>query len=153
LAPEKAIQQQLGTDLSSWFHGTVRAHLEEPVPLGRIDIRLLHLRDGGWTYWAILELKVLRSSHHAAEGQKASAVPLSENVEAAAEGVRQVNAFAKYWHAEPLLEIFDLRKVKLPNVLEEQPVIQELAKCQPAPNCRIWPLFGSASDARRAGFQ
>jgi hypothetical protein len=67
--------------------------------------------------------------------------------------VRQVNAFAKHCYAEPLLEIFDLRKDKRPNILEEQLVTQELAKCQPAPSCRTWPLFGSASDARRAGFQ
>jgi hypothetical protein len=151
LQPEKAIQRQVGTDLGSWFHGIVRAEFEDSVPLGRIDIRLLYLQEGHWTYWAVLELKVLRSSHFAPEGQKATAVRHVENVEAVAEGVRQVNAFASDRHAEPLLEIFDLRKTKPPGIFKEPQITQELAKCQPVPSCRIWPLYGSASDARRAG--
>ena len=150
--PEKVIQRELAIGLGSWFHGIVRATVEETIPVGRIDVRLSYIRDGAWAYWAILELKVLRSSHNAPEGKKANPVSLTDNAEAVAEGVRQVNAFAKNWQAEPLLEIFDLRQDKQPNILEEKPVTQELSKCTPVPSCRIWPLFGSASDARLAGF-
>jgi hypothetical protein len=151
--PEKVIQRQLGTDLRSWFRGTVRAEFESTLPLGRIDIRLLYRRDGAWTVWTVLELKLLRSYHNPPTGKKAKSVSLAANVEAVVEGVRQVNAFAKDNHAEPLLEVFDLRKVKQPDILKATAVAQELAKCQPVPNCRVWPLFGSAGDARRAGFQ
>lgn len=47
---------------------------------------------------------------------------------------RQVNAFAETWHAEPLLETFDARQVKKPNVLEEEPATRELSKCRPVPH-------------------
>jgi hypothetical protein len=150
--PEQAIQRELKTNLGSWFRGIVRATVEEPTPVGRIDVRLSHIQGGTWVYWAILELKVLRSKHNATEGEKANPVAHKDNVEAVAEGVRQVNAFAKTWNAEPLLEIFDLRELKDPDVLEDEAVTRELSKCVPVPSCRIWPLFGSASDARLAGF-
>src|ERR1700689_3689247 len=39
--PEKAIQRQLATVLTSWFHGVVKAEMEDSIGVGRIDIRLL----------------------------------------------------------------------------------------------------------------
>jgi hypothetical protein len=150
--PERAIQRFLKPNLNSWFRGVVRATAEEPTAVGRIDIRLSELRQGIWVIWAILELKVVRSSHNAARGRKVNPVSHADNVDAVAEGVRQVNAYAKTWKAEPLLEIFDLRKVKTPDVLGEATVKTELSKCMPVPLCRSWPLFGSAADARLAGY-
>ncbi len=150
--PEKVIQREVMIGLGSWFHGVVRATVEETIPVGRIDVRLLQFLNGDWSYWAIVELKVLRSNHYAVKGTKPNPVSDAENVEAVVEGVRQVNAFARTWNAEPLLEIFDLRKVKKPNVLEAELVTQELSKCVPIPSCRIWPIFGSANDARLAGY-
>ena len=36
---KKVIQRELMIGLGSWFHGVVRATVEETVPVGRIDIR------------------------------------------------------------------------------------------------------------------
>ena len=149
---ERAIQREVRTGLGSWFRGVVRAEMEDTISVGRIDVRLLQQTDGNWFYWAIVELKVLRSSHNAKKGVQASPVSLSDNAAGVAEGVRQVYAFAKNRGAEPFLEIYDLRKDKTADVLKEEVVISELNKCVPAPCCRVWPLFGSASGARVAGF-
>jgi hypothetical protein len=150
--PEKAIQFVLRTALYSWFRGVLRAEPEDPTPVGRIDVRLSKKCNGSWAYWAILELKVLRSCHSATKKERPKPYSDAQNAEDIAEGVRQVDSFARYRNAIPLLEIFDLRKEKQPNVLEHKTVITELAKHSPQPNCRTWPLFGSAKDARLAGY-
>jgi hypothetical protein len=151
--PEKAIQKEVVKWLYSWFRGVLRPYVEEPIPPGRIDVRLLQQQaDGRWVYWAIIELKVVRSSHHAEKGKEATPVSAADNADAVAEGVRQAYAFAAYWNVEGLLEIFDLRKSKAVDVLREETVVAELAKCSQAPSCRVWQLFGSASDARLSGF-
>ncbi len=151
--PEKVIQREIRSGLGSWFRGLVRAELEDTISSGRIDVRLLAKQnDGKWAYWAIVELKVIRSSRNARKGKKATPVRLKNNAAVVAEGVRQVYAFARNRNAEALLEIFGLRKDKKEDVLKEQAVVVELAKCTPSPPCRVWPLFGSAKDARIAGF-
>jgi hypothetical protein len=151
--PEKAIQVVLRTALFSWFRGIVHAKIEDPTPVGRIDVRLLQKSDGAWAYWVILELKVLRSSHNAKKGKAAKPVNVAANAEEVAEGVRQVDSFARHWEAIPLLEIFDLRKDKRQDILAHDIVTTELAKHLPAPPaCRVWPLFGSAKDARFVGY-
>lgn len=151
--PEKAIQREVGTNLSSWFQGLLRTEWEAAISIGRIDVRLLQLgEDGRWCYWAILELKVIRSSHNARKGAKAKRVSIADNAEAVAEGVRQAFSFGRDQRTEALLEVFDLRQDKTNDVLKHQAVLDALARCSPNPYCRIWPLFGSASDARRAGF-
>jgi hypothetical protein len=152
--PEKAIQRELATTLASWFHGVVKAETEDAVGIGRIDIRLLTraAADGTLSYWVVLELKVVRSKHSAPKGKKAKEVKLIENAENIAEGIRQAFAFGKNRNAEPLLEIYDLRKDKSDNVLAHSLVTGELAKCSPKPQCRVWPLSGSSADARKEGW-
>ncbi len=152
IRPEKAIQAVLRTALFSWFRGVVHANIEDPTPVGRIDVRLLQKSGGAWAYWAILELKVLRSSHNATKGNVTKPVNLAANAEEIAEGIRQVDSFARHWEAIPLLEIFDLRKDKKHDVLKHDIVRSELKNHSPSPRCRVWPLFGSAKDARLAGY-
>lgn len=151
--PEKVIQRQLATVLTSWFHGVLKAEMEDPVPVGRIDIRLLR-PDGEdrFAYWVVLELKVVRSSHNAKKKKKPGPVTAEDNAAVVAEGVRQSSAFGRDRKAEPFLEVYDLRKNKTEDVLEYPAVVEELGKCSLKPECRVWPLFGTASDARAAGF-
>jgi hypothetical protein len=151
--PEKAIQRQLATVLTSWFHGVVKAEMEDSISVGRIDIRLLRpATDGKFAYWVVLELKVIKSSHNAKKKVKAKEVKLAENAEVVAEGIRQASAFGKDRNAEPFLEIYDLRKDKTIDILGHIVVVNELNKSALKPQCRVWPLYGSASDARIAGF-
>lgn len=149
--PEKAIQRQLQTVFSAWFHGVVKVEVEDSIPVGRIDIRLLRMSaQQKLEYWMIVELKVIKSFSNAAKKTKASAVTPQTNVEAVCEGIRQACAFAKDRCADAMLEIFDLRKDKTSDVLKEQKVMKQLNKCNPIPVCHVWPLFGSAQDARLA---
>jgi hypothetical protein len=151
--PEKTIQKQLQTVFNSWFHGAIKAEVEDTTTIGRIDIRLLKINSQKHLeYWMIVELKVVKSSAHAAVGKKASSVSHSVNVQAVCEGVRQAFAFAQNRHANAMLEIFDLRKDKTKNVMKEKAVSDELGKCDPTPICHVWPLYGSSSDARVAGW-
>lgn len=150
--PEKAIQRQLVVVLTSWFHGIVKAEMEDRIVLGRIDIRLLRPdSDGHFAYWVILELKVIKSSHNAPKGTEPTEVKVSDNAAAVAEGVRQASAFGRDRKAEPFLDIYDLRKDKAEDILSHSVVVDELKKWTPKPECRVWPLYGSASDARIAG--
>ena len=151
--PENQSNQTLRIALTTWFRGVVKAEMEDAVTVGRIDIRLLRLtNDGSFVYWAIVELKVIKSFKHATGNKKPSQVTDKENAAEVAEGVRQARAFGKDRHAEPFLDVFDLRKDKGAKVLEHASVVNELAKCSLKPRCKVWPLFGSASDARIAGF-
>jgi hypothetical protein len=151
--PEKAIQKMLKIALTSWFRGLVRAEMEDSISVGRIDIRLLREdQEGNLGYWAILELKVIKSYHHATGKKKATAVADDENAAAVAEGVRQARAFGKDRNAEAFLDVFDLRKDKAANILDHALVVTELDQCALKPRSHIWPLFGSASDARLAGW-
>ncbi len=151
--PEKAIQRELATVLTSWFHGIVKAEMEDSISIGRIDIRLLRPdTEGKFAYWVVLELKVIKSSHNAKKKVKPKAVKPAENAAVVAEGIRQAAAFGKDRGAEPFLEIYDLRKDKTDDILAHIVVVNELNKCALKPKCRVWPLFGSASDARIAGW-
>lgn len=151
--PEKAIQRELATALTSWFHGVVKAEMEDTITVGRIDIRLLRPdSEGHFAYWVILELKVIKSSHNAAKGKKATEVTSGDNAAAVAEGIRQASAFGRDRRAEPFVDIYDLRKDKAEDVLAHAAVVRELKNCSLKPKCRVWPLFGSASDARLAGY-
>jgi hypothetical protein len=151
--PEKAIQKALRIALTSWFRGVVKAEVEDSISVGRIDIRLLRPAvDGSFAYWAILELKVIKSFHHAAGKKPLVSVTDDENAAAVAEGVRQARAFGKDRNAEPFLDVFDLRKNKTVQILEHIIVVDELKKYALEPRCHVWPLYGSASDARVAGW-
>jgi len=149
--PEKAIQRQLQTVFSAWFHGVVKVEVEDSIPVGRIDIRLLRMSaQQKLEYWVIVELKVIKSFANATKRTKASVVTPQTNVEGVCEGIRQACAFAKDRCANAMLEIFDLRKDKTSDVLKEKKVLNQLDKCEPKPICHVWPLFGSAHDARLA---
>ena len=50
------------------------------------------------------------------------------------------------------MDIYDLRKDKAEDILSHTVVVEELSRCSLKPECRVWPLYGSASDARIAGF-
>ena len=64
--PEATIQSHLTIVLNSWFHGILRAEREDSTNIGRIDVRLLQPGPtGSLNYWAIMELKVIRSFTHA----------------------------------------------------------------------------------------
>ena len=146
--PEKSIQSDLQVVLSSWFRGVVRAETEDKTNIGRIDVRLLQRRSsGGLTYWIILELKVIKSLTNTA-----STVGDSTNVEAIVKGVRQAGSYrANRDAAEGMLEIYDLRKDKSEDLTARQDVSVALATYSPPPRLNVWPMYGSADDARAAG--
>lgn len=151
--PEKSIQREIATVLTSWFHGIVKAEMEDTIAVGRIDIRLLRPdSEGHFAYWVILELKVIKSSVNAVKGVKANEVKARDNAAAVVEGIRQASAFGRDRRAEPFVDIYDLRKDKSDDVLLDALVVAELNSSSPKPQCRVWPLYGSASDARIAGW-
>ena len=152
--PEKSIQSALRIALGSWFHGVVRAEPEDRTNIGRIDVRLLKIgSDGAFAYWAIMELKVIKSLTNAPRAADASQVTVSANVDAVVEGIRQAWAFRDNRQAEEgLLEIYDLRRDKGQNLMMHDKVVAAMAQYAPAPPTHVWPVFGSSSDARKAGF-
>ena len=153
--PEKAIQYDLRIALRSWFQGVLRVELEDKIPTGRIDVRILRRNQGdsSYSYWAVIELKIMRSKRNAPKGKRASTVSMSKNVSAVVEGLKQVNSFRRDRNAvEGLLEVFDMRKNKGIDVKGEAAVIDQCKIIDQDIAFNVRPLFGTAKDARDAGF-
>jgi hypothetical protein len=150
--PEKCIQKELTGALNFWFRGVVRAEMEDSTSIGRIDVRLLRTDQGPLYYWAIVELKVIKSKRNAPARKKASAVNVSENADAVAEGVLQAHAYRANRQAEEgLLEVYDLRLDKSLDMFGHATVQKAMARCNPVPVYNTRPIFGEASHARAAG--
>jgi hypothetical protein len=155
-SPERAIQSELQTALNFWFHGVVKAEVEDTTSIGRLDVRLLKrsAEEGSLAYWAIIELKVIKSFANAPAGQIATAIPPGQNIEAIVEGLKQAWAYRHNRFAEEgLLEIFDLRRDKKDDLLKSDKVIETLKAFEPPPPlCAVRELFGSSKDARDSGY-
>jgi hypothetical protein len=152
--PEKCIQGELRTVLNSWFRNVVRADLEDKTEIGRIDVRLLRAEgDQPLAYWAIIELKVVRSKRNAKGRKAASAVSVTANVAAIVKGIRQARAYRVNRQAEEgVLEIYDMRQDKSLDLFRKRKVVEALSERDPIPIYNIRPMFGGASDARDAGY-
>jgi len=122
---------------------------EDRTNIGRIDVRLL--KKGANTplaYWIILELKVIKSFT-----SSESPVSPSDNVKAIVKGVKQAWAGRENRGAEEgRLEIYDLRADKSEDLTAREDVLAALKVCSPPPSIDTWPAFGSAEDARDAGY-
>jgi hypothetical protein len=153
-APELRIQDALEFALNFWFHGVVRAEIEDRTNIGRIDVRLLKpSNEGPLLYWAIIELKVIKSFSHAPWGIQAGEIKRGQNIASIIEGFIQAWAFKNNRIAdEGLLEIFDMRRDKLDNLLIDKTVLRAVRKLNPVPAHHVRPIFGSARKAREAGF-
>lgn len=154
-APEAAFQNHMAIVLNSWFHGVVRAEVEDRINIGRIDVRLLKKssEEGSLAYWAIIELKVVKSFANAALGEKPSTVGPAANIDAIVKGLKQAWAYRANRSAEEgLLEVFDLRRDKQEDLMTCADVVGALAECSQPPTYAIRPIFGSSDDARSAGF-
>jgi hypothetical protein len=153
--PEKSIQGRLKTFLNGWFRDHLRAEPEDETEIGRIDIRLLE-RGGpgeGLRYWGIIELKVVKSFRHPRKGTRPVKVGPTENARDVAEGIRQAHAFAiNRGVACSMLEIYDMRAQKAADPRVHPVVLAALQECVPHPTMRLCPIFGSASQARAAGY-
>ena len=152
--PERSIQNDLVRALNFWFRGIVRAESEDSTTIGRIDVRLLKKNaQGGLAYWAILELKVIKSFTHGTAGSGSTKVTESKNVEAIAKGVRQAASYRENRVAEHgMLEVYDLREDKAEDLTVRERVTEALQVYTPPPRIDVWKVFGRAEDARRAGF-
>jgi hypothetical protein len=152
VAPERSIQKQMRTFLNGWFRKSVRAECEDTVRAGRIDIRLLVPGPGGLTYWAIVELKVVKSFVHTPDKKvKPAAITSGQNAEAIAEGLRQAHEFGRDRSVPSYLEVFDMRKDKSGDFQKDPIVVDQFNKLSPKPTLNVRELFGSSSDARKAG--
>ena len=152
--PERSIQSNLELALNFWFHGLLKAEHEDHTNIGRIDVRLLKKSaHGSLTYWAIMELKVIKSFTNAQTTSNSSRVAVSTNLNAIVDGIKQAWAYRDNRHAEEsLLEVYDLRKDKLEDLMKSTKVANTMTQYQPVPAINVRPLFGRASDARGAGF-
>jgi hypothetical protein len=151
--PEHAIQNGLSRYLSSWFHGVIKVVCEHSTNIGRIDVKLLTNEDGKpLAYWAILELKVIKTFAHAIGNTKPGEIGRPGNVEAIKKGLRQAWGYQKNSKTEHgLLEVFDMRQDKSDDLFADSEVLKQLAKLSPKPEYHIRPMYGSAEDARIAG--
>lgn len=152
--PERSIQTALDLALSSWFHGLVRVSTEEVTSIGRIDVRLLKpSAEGPLSYWAIVELKVIKAFANASGKVKPTPINRPQNIDAIEKGLRQTWAYRKNREAaEGLLEVFDLRLDKTEDLMSDAAVVETLKQLDPTPPYNVRPLFGSAEHARLAGF-
>ena len=133
--PERTIQRHLADALNFWFRGVVKAEVEDSTDIGRIDVRLLRTDQGPLFYWAIVELKVIKSFHNAPKGSKAKSVTAADNAAAVAKGIRQAHAYCANRQAEEgLLEVYDLRKNKSSDIFAETVVQQVVATCTAGTN-------------------
>ena len=129
------------------------ATVEDTTDIGRIDVRLLRTDQGPLFYWAIVELKVIKSFHNAPKGSKLKAVTAADNAAAVAKGIRQAHAYCANRQAEEgLLEVYDLRKDKVGDVFAELVVQQVSSTCVPSPTRHVRHAFGEAEHARAAGW-
>ena len=120
---------------------------EDSTNIGRIDVRLLkESASGGLTYWIILELKVIKT--YTSTG---TSVGDSANVKAIVKGVNQAGAYRENRGAEGMLEVYDLRQDKAEALWKRQDVTVAAASYAPPPRIDVWPMYGSAEDARNAG--
>lgn len=152
--PERSIQGAMRTFLNAWFRRAVLAECEDNTRAGRIDVRLLiPAVDTGLAYWAVVELKVVKTFVYTANPRvKPNTVAPSQNAEAIAEGLRQAHEFADERDCEPgYLEVFDLRKDKGDDLMMHAIVLTQLKELDPAPVVNVRAVFGSATDARKAG--
>ena len=143
--PERSIQTHLQPVLSSWFQGVVRVETEDTTNIGRLDVRLLTpAPDGRLAYWTILELKVVKSFTHTS-----SHVSDADNIGAIVKGIEQAAAFRANRIAQHgMLEVYDLRKHKSDDLTTHQPVTATRGSFSPPPDVHVWPVYGSAEDAR-----
>ena len=146
--PEATIQSRLTVVLSSWFHGLLRAESEDRTNIGRIDVRLLQPTPAGpLAYWAIMELKVVKSFTNAA-----TSVRHRVNEDAIVDGVRQAHAYHHNRKSElSLLEVYDLRSDKRVNLLVSRRVQSTITQFPGVSSIEVRALYGSANDARIAG--
>ena len=151
--PERSIQAGLAFALDFWFRGVVKADVEDSTSIGRIDVSLFAATSGGpLAYWAIVELKVVKSYANADTKAQATVISPSANIEAISKGLRQVSAYKSNRGAGlGLLEVYDLRKEKSHDLFQDQKVKLVIVDLTPTPICAIRPLYGSAEDARLAG--
>lgn len=154
--PEVSLQAQLRTFLTGWFRGQLRVDREIPTEIGRIDIGLLippSDPSGGLTFWGIVELKVVKSFRYSKTGAGPVRVGPLANARDVAKGVQQAFAFrTNRGCACAVLEIYDMRADKTTDPRQHDEVKAVLPTCSPPPDMRLTPLFGSAQQARDAGF-
>ncbi|WP_166037905.1 hypothetical protein [Sphingosinicella sp. YJ22] len=152
--PERTIQKDLENWLNSAFWGLLRAEIEEKTLIGRIDVKLL-IDEGekALTYWAIVELKVIKSFANAPGSATPSTVSRTTNLKAIEKGLRQAWAYQKNRKAEHgLLEVYDMREDKEEDLFSASETQKVLAELAPVPSHAVRELFGSADDARFAGY-
>ncbi|MFA6114181.1 MAG: hypothetical protein WC729_09310 [Sphingomonas sp.] len=151
--PELAIQNGLSRHLSSWFQGVIKVVCEHKTNIGRIDVKLLTNANGQpLAYWAILELKVIRTFAHATGKTKPGDINRSENIEAVKKGLRQAWGYQKNSKTEHgLLEVYDMRRDKSDDLFGDADVLKQLARLSPKPEYNVRPMYGSPEDARLAG--
>ncbi len=151
--PERSIQNGLAISLNSWFHGVIKAEIEDSTSMGRIDVRLLTAeKNQPLKYWAIIELKVVKSFKNPIKMNGLTPVHLSTNIDAIIKGLQQACAYMSNRKTKlGLLEVFDLRKDKSYELFSDNKVQAAIVNLKPSPNYEIRPLYGSANDARLAG--
>ncbi|TPK96544.1 MULTISPECIES: hypothetical protein [unclassified Mesorhizobium] len=154
--PEVSLQAQLRTFLTAWFRGQLHVDRETTTEIGRIDIALLippSDSSGGLTYWGVVELKVVKSFRYSKNGNAPVKVGLLTNARDVAKGVLQAHAFrTNRGCAYAVVEVYDMRADKKVDPREHAEVKKVLPTCSPTPDIRLTPLFGSAQQAREAGY-
>ena len=150
--PERSIHYPLEIALDSWFHGVVMIDSEATTTVGRIDLRLLKKAgDGRFAIWIVMELKIIKSLRNVSDHTDPSPVNEADNVNAIVDGLKQVASYREDCSAEEaLLEIYDLRKDKSEDLTKRAKVVTTRNECTPRPRIHVWPLFGTAKDARNA---
>ena len=151
--PEKSIQEGLLIALNHWFRGVVSVTSEERTNVGRIDVRLIITTvEGKSAYWAIVELKLIKSYRHATTKAEANKVSRTANVDAICKGLRQAWAYQINSRVEfGLLEVYDLREDKEDDLFVDEGVEDVIQDLTPCPSYAMRALYGSADDARQAG--
>ena len=154
--PERSIQDAMILWLRGAFQGLVRVQSEIGTNIGRFDVVLLEPnKDGRFVYWVVIEIKIIKAYRNAIVGNVPENVSSAQNAEAIKEGIKQIWAYKKNMNfSEGVLEIYDMRTVnqKKENLMTKSDVKNCLNGFDPQPVWNVRQIFGSASDARNAGF-
>lgn len=155
--PENQVQIRLAAFLKGWLKRLARVKLEDALDIGRTDICILtppqSPDDEGLTYWAVIELKIIKDFRYSKHDTKPSKCNRADNIKSLVDGVTQAYAYAnETMLTRGFCEVIDMRKDKSEDLRADSKVQLVLNQCQKKVFLCIRPIYGDPDDAQKAGF-
>jgi len=150
------IQRRLKDYLGAWFHEKIWIEQEVKTDVGRIDLQILVKSSSatlGLACWGVIELKVAKSYSTPRDEDrptsKLTRVTHKTNMDGVVKGYGQADAFACDRDVNnSFLEVFDMRKVKSPDLLDDSRAKEKAEQCVKKVRAKVRKMFGSSEEIR-----